>query len=75
MTRRCPRCSCSYVYNLVDGGGAMNCICANCRAYLNNTPFGVKVLYEDASKIRPEILEWWDDRDKSNLDGDISKRK
>lgn len=76
MTRACPNCGCSKMYELTSGGGgAMNGICANCRAYLNNTPFGVKVLYDDAAKIRPEIIEWWDKRDIEGLDGDKSKRK
>jgi len=74
---KCPRCGCSQGYEGPGGGGAgaVNFICANCRAYLNTTPFGVIVLYEDAAKVCPNILEWWDGRDTKGLDGDITKRK
>lgn len=41
-------------------------ICANCRALLNETPFGVKLQMKDADASKdaadryPEILKWWD---------------
>ena len=37
-------------------------ICADCRALLNDTPFGIKLVMKDAADRYPEILEWWDRR-------------
>jgi len=74
---KCPRCGCSYFYEGPRGGGAQNLICANCRAYINHTPLGMKVLYEDAIQKDPSILEWWAQRERENderRDGDKSLR-
>lgn len=54
----CPVCGgkeCyEWIYTLI--------ICANCRALLNGTPFGVRLQMKDAADRYPEILKWWDRR-------------
>ncbi len=54
----CPVCGgkeCyEWIYTLI--------ICANCRALLNETPFGIKLQMKDAADRYPEILKWWDRR-------------
>ena len=37
-------------------------ICSDCRALLNDTPFGIRLVMKDAAKRFPEILKWWDRR-------------
>jgi len=55
----CPVCG----YGEAYGWAYTNVICAGCRALLNETPFGVKLIMKDAAKRFPEILQWWDRRD------------
>lgn len=37
-------------------------ICDKCRALLDYTPFGIKLVMKDAAERFPEILQWWDRR-------------
>jgi hypothetical protein len=41
-------------YEGVDGGGGMNFICGRCGALVHLTPFGRKILIDDARKRFPE---------------------
>lgn len=54
----CPVCGCQEVFELAY----TNAVCSSCRALLNLTPFGVKLIMEDAAVRFPEILRWWDGR-------------
>lgn len=54
----CPVCegkeAFEWIYTLL--------ICVDCRALLNDTPFGISLVMKDAADRYPEILEWWDRR-------------
>lgn len=54
----CPVCGCMSAFELAY----TNVVCAGCRALLNETPFGVKLIMKDAAIRFPEILQWWDKR-------------
>jgi len=55
----CPACGYMEAFELAY----TNVVCANCRALLNCTPFGIKLIMKDAAERLPEILQWWDRRD------------
>lgn len=54
----CPVCGGEEVFELAY----TNVICIGCRALLNQTPFGIKLIMKDAADRFPEILKWWDRR-------------
>lgn len=54
----CPVCQCGEGFELAY----TNIVCCGCRALLNQTPFGIKLVMKDAADRFPEILQWWDHR-------------
>ena len=54
----CPVCGSNEGFELAY----TNVVCIGCRALLNLTPFGVKLIMKDAADRFPEILQWWDRR-------------
>jgi hypothetical protein len=54
----CPICGCGNVFEL----SYTNVVCGECRALLDWTPFGVRLIMKDAAERFPETLQWWDRR-------------
>jgi hypothetical protein len=54
----CPVCGCMDAFEMTY----TNMVCAGCRALVNCTPFGVKLIMKDAAERFPEILQWWERR-------------
>lgn len=54
----CPVCGSKEGFSLTY----TNVVCIGCRALLNETPFGIKLIMKDAAERFPEILQWWDRR-------------
>ena len=55
---RCPVCGSQEGFELAY----TNVVCIGCRALLDLTPFGVRLIMKDAADRFPEILKWWDRR-------------
>ena len=51
-------CNHSNGYVVARGGMAENFICSRCGALVNNTPFGKKLLLEDARERWPECKNY-----------------
>lgn len=64
----CPVCGSREGFELAY----TNVVCSGCRALLNLTPFGVKLIMKDAADRFPEILQWWDNR--NNLTEEETKK-